>query len=146
MYKNILFSCNIDQLWSIIIENYFEITQSEHKAKTKFDLKIKHFTFAWHFVENMIKDFQKDDWSHYVLCSQFVHRLNIYFRINSLLVIVLEILIGFERQKYGEKILLYQSHLYLFLKCNISEYIILLHIWPIVEYYYMKIGLHSIGS
>ena len=128
MYKNILFSCNFDQLWSISIENYFEFTQMEHKAKTKFDLKIKHFIFAWHFVENMIKDFQNDDSSHYVLCSQFVHRLIIYFRINSLLVIVLEILIGFERQKYGEKIFLFQCQWYLLLMCNTPEYIIQLQI------------------
>src|SRR5215510_9539272 len=118
MYNNILISCNIDQLLSIIIENYFEFTQSEHKAKTKFDLKIKHFIFAWHFVENMLKDFRNGNSSHYVLCSQFVNRLIIYLRINSLLVIVLEIPMGFERQKYGEKIFLYHSHLYLFLKCN----------------------------
>ena len=97
MYKNILFSCNIDQLWSIIIENYFEFTQSEHKAKTKFDLKIKQFIIAWQFVENMLKDCQNYNSSHYVLCSQFVNRLIIYLRINSLLVIVLEIPIGFER-------------------------------------------------
>ena len=77
MYKNILISCNIDQLLSIIIENYFEFTQSEHKAKTKFDLKIKHFIYAWHLVENMLKDFQNDNSSHYVLWSPFVHRLMI---------------------------------------------------------------------
>ena len=73
-YIRIYYSvANLTYCGALLYKNW--ITVHRIIKQKKCDLQIKCFRFVWHFVENMVKDIQNDNSSHYVLCSAVLHWL-----------------------------------------------------------------------